>query len=291
MAHSAFTLAYQPIVTLTSGELAGFEALVRWPHPQWGMMQPDQFIALAEETGQIVPLGSWVLARAAADLARWRQAAARALRQRERVGPPVQRARLRRRRAPRSSTRVGSRARGAHARADRERAAAPRRAGARRPDGAEGHRRAAGHRRLRHRLLLPQLPAGAADRRAEDGQVLRGRDRRLRAAPGSGRGHRPDRPDAPARGHRRGDRERGPAGPADLHGLPVRAGLPAGDADAGQPGGDARPDRVPPGAQPPAPGPGGPAECLTAHQGRIASARRSVQERGRRPIEWHRTTT
>ncbi|MGH3202582.1 MAG: putative bifunctional diguanylate cyclase/phosphodiesterase [Streptosporangiaceae bacterium] len=73
VARSAFTLVYQPIVALTTGELAGFEALVRWPHPQWGMMQPDQFIALAEETGQIVPLGSWVLARAAADTARWRQ--------------------------------------------------------------------------------------------------------------------------------------------------------------------------------------------------------------------------
>ncbi len=73
VACSEFTLAYQPIVTLPTGELAGFEALVRWPHPQWGMMQPDQFIALAEETGQIVPLGSWALARAAADLARWRR--------------------------------------------------------------------------------------------------------------------------------------------------------------------------------------------------------------------------
>jgi predicted signal transduction protein with EAL and GGDEF domain len=73
VAHSAFTLAYQPIVVLSTGELAGFEALVRWPHPQWGMLQPDQFIALAEETGQIIPLGSWVLARAAADMARWRQ--------------------------------------------------------------------------------------------------------------------------------------------------------------------------------------------------------------------------
>ena len=73
VARSAFTLAYQPIVTLTSGELAGFEALVRWPHARWGMMQPDQFISLAEETGQIVPLGSWVLTRASADLARWRQ--------------------------------------------------------------------------------------------------------------------------------------------------------------------------------------------------------------------------
>jgi diguanylate cyclase (GGDEF)-like protein/PAS domain S-box-containing protein len=73
VARSAFTLAYQPIVALTTGELTGFEALVRWPHPQWGMMQPGQFIALAEETGQIVPLGSWVLARAAADTARWRR--------------------------------------------------------------------------------------------------------------------------------------------------------------------------------------------------------------------------
>jgi diguanylate cyclase (GGDEF)-like protein/PAS domain S-box-containing protein len=68
---SEFTLAYQPIVELTSGEIAGFEALVRWPHPSWGMMLPDQFISLAEETGHIVPLGAWVLRQAAADMARW----------------------------------------------------------------------------------------------------------------------------------------------------------------------------------------------------------------------------
>ena len=71
--NSAFALAYQPIVTLTSGEVAGFEALVRWPHPHWGMMQPDQFISLAEETGQIVPLGAWVLRQAVADIVRWRE--------------------------------------------------------------------------------------------------------------------------------------------------------------------------------------------------------------------------
>jgi diguanylate cyclase (GGDEF)-like protein len=70
---SAFTLLYQPIIDLGSGELAGFEALVRWPHPQWGMMRPDQFITLAEETGQIIALGAWVLRRATADLARWRR--------------------------------------------------------------------------------------------------------------------------------------------------------------------------------------------------------------------------
>ncbi len=69
--NSAFTLVYQPIVALTTGAIAGFEALVRWPHPQWGMMQPGQFIELAEETGHIVPLGSWVLGQAVADFVRW----------------------------------------------------------------------------------------------------------------------------------------------------------------------------------------------------------------------------
>ncbi|MGH3297445.1 MAG: putative bifunctional diguanylate cyclase/phosphodiesterase, partial [Trebonia sp.] len=72
---SAFTLVYQPIVALDTGELAGFEALIRWPHPQWGMMQPGQFITLAEETGQIIPIGSWVLGQATADITRLRAAA------------------------------------------------------------------------------------------------------------------------------------------------------------------------------------------------------------------------
>jgi diguanylate cyclase (GGDEF)-like protein len=75
VAKSAFSLVYQPIVALGTGELAGFEALIRWPHPQWGMMQPDQFITLAEETGQIIPIGSWVLSRATADITRLRRAA------------------------------------------------------------------------------------------------------------------------------------------------------------------------------------------------------------------------
>ena len=81
VSNSGFTLVYQPIVALTSGEIAGFEALVRWPHPQWGMMQPDQFIELAEETGHIVPLGSWVLGQAAAEVVQWR-------RQRAHPAPP-----------------------------------------------------------------------------------------------------------------------------------------------------------------------------------------------------------
>jgi EAL domain-containing protein (putative c-di-GMP-specific phosphodiesterase class I) len=73
VADSAFTLAYQPIVELSTGAVAGFEALLRWPHAEWGMVLPDQFITLAEETGHIVPLGAWVLEQATADLAGWQQ--------------------------------------------------------------------------------------------------------------------------------------------------------------------------------------------------------------------------
>jgi diguanylate cyclase (GGDEF)-like protein/PAS domain S-box-containing protein len=69
--NSEFSLVYQPIVDLVSGQVAGFESLVRWRHARWGMMQPSQFIELAEETGHIVPLGSWVLGQAAADVAQW----------------------------------------------------------------------------------------------------------------------------------------------------------------------------------------------------------------------------
>jgi diguanylate cyclase (GGDEF)-like protein/PAS domain S-box-containing protein len=75
IATSAFSLVYQPIVALDTWELSGFEALIRWPHPEWGMMQPGQFITLAEETGQIIEMGAWVLRRAAVDFARLRRAA------------------------------------------------------------------------------------------------------------------------------------------------------------------------------------------------------------------------
>jgi len=62
---------YQPFVDALSGERRGFEALVRWRHPTRGLIPPDQFISLAEETGLIVPLGEFVLRRACADAAGW----------------------------------------------------------------------------------------------------------------------------------------------------------------------------------------------------------------------------
>jgi diguanylate cyclase (GGDEF)-like protein len=64
-------LHYQPLIDLESGELNGFEALARWNHPSLGMVSPLDFIPVAEESGLIVPLGRWVLEKAAATIAQW----------------------------------------------------------------------------------------------------------------------------------------------------------------------------------------------------------------------------
>ncbi len=66
-----FELDYQPIVSLQGGQIVAVEALVRWAHPTRGRLAPDQFIALTEETGQIVPLGAWVLEHACAQVRQW----------------------------------------------------------------------------------------------------------------------------------------------------------------------------------------------------------------------------
>ena len=70
----AFALRYQPIVKLDDGQAVGFEALVRWEHPQRGLVGPAEFIELAEEVGLIEPIGQWVLRRAVTAAAHWHRA-------------------------------------------------------------------------------------------------------------------------------------------------------------------------------------------------------------------------
>jgi diguanylate cyclase (GGDEF)-like protein len=70
-----FTLFYQPKYLLATRKPSGAEALLRWNHPERGMVSPDEFIPVLEETGLIVPVSEWVIERACKDLAAWRRAA------------------------------------------------------------------------------------------------------------------------------------------------------------------------------------------------------------------------
>ena len=71
IAREQFELFYQPVISAETRQLCGVEALVRWRHPERGLIAPDKFIPLAELSGLIMPLGEWVLRRACEDASRW----------------------------------------------------------------------------------------------------------------------------------------------------------------------------------------------------------------------------
>ena len=73
IANEQLFLMYQPIVSLETGRATGFEALVRWNHPERGLIMPGDFLPVAEETGLIVPIGTWAIHRACQDFAAWKR--------------------------------------------------------------------------------------------------------------------------------------------------------------------------------------------------------------------------
>ena len=192
-------LVYQPVHDLADGGVVGAEALLRWQHPARGLVPPDEFIALAEETGLIVPIGAWVLRTACLQAARWHADGHRI-----RVGVNVSTRQLEDPALLDSVQRAldasGLPAKSLDARDHRDGADARPVARRRRAARAEGVRRARRDRRLRYRLLLARLPAAAAGRRAEDRPRVR-----LRVAR-AGRDARAARPQPEAAQHRRGHR-------------------------------------------------------------------------------------
>ena len=226
-------LVYQPIVSLESGRISGLEALVRWQHPERGIVAPGEFIEIAEENGAILPIGRWVMREACERAVAWQKSRAdttRAVPLRERVRPRDPAARVRR---------LGGGDAGlGRARADtpdpgdhRDRTDQGNVDDGLHPRGASRARRASRHRRLRHRILLAEPPAPVPGRRPQDRRRVRAGRRRRLPVGRAGRRDRGTRRVARDRDRRRGDRDEGARRADALPWLHLRPGLLLREAD------------------------------------------------------------
>ena len=176
IADGAFEVQYQPCVRLRDNSISGCEALLRWRHPERGVISPAEFIPIAEDTGLINQLGEWVLTTACVEAA---TLARRYQHRGQRFAGPVQERHLRVE-GPGCPCRL--RAAGEPAGAGDHRSGPdPRRRGrTRHPASVARHRRAHRARRFRHRLFLAELPAQIPVRQDQDRPQLHQRHRRGR---------------------------------------------------------------------------------------------------------------
>ncbi len=219
LAHDELILHYQPLLDLASGRVHGVEALLRWHHPDRGLLLPGEFIHLAEVTGLIGPIGRWILRTACAQARAWHDEGHSTLcmavnlsaRQFQKPRPRGRRqARARRDGAARALPRPRDHRDAGHAERGDDR---PDPARAEEPGGADLDRR------LRDRLLVSQLPQAPPHRHPEDRPVVReGHHHRPRRRRHRHRHHRP-RPHPEAAGGGGGRREPGAAR------VPLRAPL------------------------------------------------------------------
>ena len=167
-----FTLNFQPKIQASSRQIVGLEALIRWKHPELGMVPPSQFIPVAEESGLIVPIGDWVLRTACLQNQAWRDAGYPAVHVAVNIASPHFRQGELADSVAAGAEGKRSRALPAGSGADREHADAKRGRHARHAVQAQGHGRAARHRRLRHRLLVALLPQALSAGHAQDRPLL-----------------------------------------------------------------------------------------------------------------------